>query len=249
MTSPHSNDSGLGGAAACGSSFSESASAEVTATLASVAVPAAAASAATTVHRDASVDSMVPIAGAGGGGEGEADWVADVGYEAVDPPEDLICAVCNNLLTEAVQTACDHHFCADCLSRALKVKNSCPICRKADPGIGAASRLIRSMINKQKVRCAQPDCAKEMLREVWDAHLARCEHSPIACTHAAYGCRERVSKLRQADHVRDCAFAPRLYKRCVLNAKIDIDKANVRRDVIDLPVKREGVVTHRNCMV
>ena len=177
-----------------------------------------------------------------------AVW-GDMGFEAVDAPEDLICVVCNNLMTDPVQTTCDHHFCSLCLNTVFSTNRICPVCRKTDPETVPANRLIRSMISRQKVRCAHPNCGKEIMREEWEQHEAACEHIPVQCPHHLYGCRERVASQALQEHVASCAFLPKTYSHAVFNAKINVERANEKKEVIDVPLRHEGVLTHRNCLV
>ena len=43
--------------------------------------------------------------------------------------EQLECNVCTDLLLNPVTTPCGHTFCKECLSRAVDVRNQCPLCR------------------------------------------------------------------------------------------------------------------------
>ena len=43
--------------------------------------------------------------------------------------EQLECNVCTDVLLNPVTTPCGHTFCKECLSRAVDVRNQCPLCR------------------------------------------------------------------------------------------------------------------------
>ena len=43
--------------------------------------------------------------------------------------EQLECNVCTDVFLDPVTTPCGHTFCTECLSRAVDVRNTCPVCR------------------------------------------------------------------------------------------------------------------------
>eukprot|EP01062_Namystynia_karyoxenos_P043624 TRINITY_DN3194_c0_g2_i1.p1 TRINITY_DN3194_c0_g2~~TRINITY_DN3194_c0_g2_i1.p1 ORF type:complete len:283 (+),score=64.09 TRINITY_DN3194_c0_g2_i1:150-998(+) len=170
----------------------------------------------------------------------------DRGYEAIDPQEDLICAVCRTLLHDPVQTTCDHHFCRHCLDSALQSANECPLCRAQCPGKMEASRLVKALLGKQAIRCTQGRCGAEMMREKWEQHARDCDHTPVPCPHSRFGCKQRLARRKLSSHSSVCDFRPKPLPRAVLNVKVDVDAANLSDEVIDVPLKHEGALHHRN---
>ncbi|KAI0563100.1 zinc finger C3HC4 type (RING finger) domain containing protein [Gracilaria domingensis] len=64
--------------------------------------------------------------------------------------EHLDCIICSKLLYEPVTTACGHTFCRSCLSRAVDVSDSCPMCRSIlhleDPSVMPITNVLRTAI-------------------------------------------------------------------------------------------------------
>ncbi|CAN8070544.1 unnamed protein product [Agarophyton chilense] len=64
--------------------------------------------------------------------------------------EHLDCIICSKLLFEPVTTACGHTFCRSCLSRAVDVSDSCPMCRTIlhleDPSVMPITNVLRTAI-------------------------------------------------------------------------------------------------------
>eukprot|EP01062_Namystynia_karyoxenos_P060801 TRINITY_DN52517_c0_g1_i1.p2 TRINITY_DN52517_c0_g1~~TRINITY_DN52517_c0_g1_i1.p2 ORF type:complete len:326 (+),score=87.96 TRINITY_DN52517_c0_g1_i1:103-978(+) len=177
---------------------------------------------------------------------GERVEPIDRGYEPIDAQEDLICPVCRNLLYTPTRTVCDHHFCKSCLEAATAERDVCPLCREPFPGGAEASRLVRGLLAKQRIRCLFGSCGAEMAFEQWDAHQEDCEHAELPCPHNSFGCAERPSRRQLAAHTAVCQFRPLSLPRAVLSARVDAQAANCCEDVIDLPLRRSGVLTHRN---
>eukprot|EP00756_Hemistasia_phaeocysticola_P014680 Hpha_TRINITY_DN15351_c1_g1::TRINITY_DN15351_c1_g1_i2::g.87921::m.87921/K11981/RNF41, NRDP1; E3 ubiquitin-protein ligase NRDP1 len=168
------------------------------------------------------------------------------GYEAIENQDELICAVCQSMLHDPVQTTCDHHFCRTCLDNALANSNECPLCRMVSPGRVDASRLVKGLLGKQRVRCTQGRCGHEMLREQWEQHVRDCEHTPVPCAHARLGCTQQLPRRKVGSHANSCEFRPRQLPRAVLNVKVDVDTANQSDEVIDVPLKHDGALHPRN---
>ena len=169
-------------------------------------------------------------------------------FDAIDPPDDLVCSVCANLMTDAVQTPCEHYFCRRCIMQAFKVTPSCPICRKKGTRVVEASRIVNSLISKQKIRCSQPDCQAVMFKDQWASHLNECKHMPDLCPNYKYGCLQRLSKIQMKLHIENCSKKPVLLPFGVLNTCVDNKRANQHVDVIDLPLPTTQLLSHRNCL-
>ncbi len=57
-----------------------------------------------------------------------------VNYEFVDKvPEDYLCTICTNILTDSVLTdCCGQDFCEGCLKKWLQSRKTCAHCREAN---------------------------------------------------------------------------------------------------------------------
>ena len=100
-----------------------------------------------------------------------------------DVDDDLLCAICLNVLREPLQCVKnEHHFCAPCIKRHLDVTPKCPSCME--------------------------DLCVETLRKparYLTKHLGSLE---IKCDNEARGCREIVKLEHLQYHVNDCGYTP-----------------------------------------
>ncbi|GAB5353719.1 hypothetical protein AAMO2058_000058200 [Amorphochlora amoebiformis] len=71
--------------------------------------------------------------------------------QIVVPGHELECALCLKLLFDPITTpACGHSFCRECLSRAMKEKPNCPICRETlslDPSALPTNSLLTHILS------------------------------------------------------------------------------------------------------
>ena len=81
--------------------------------------------------------------------------------------EQLECNVCTDVFLDPVTTPCGHTFCKECLSRAVDVRNTCPVCRTVllvgsctqIPGnitlAGVISKLLPATLAARRERAAE----------------------------------------------------------------------------------------------
>eukprot|EP01060_Flectonema_neradi_P023441 TRINITY_DN3169_c0_g2_i1.p1 TRINITY_DN3169_c0_g2~~TRINITY_DN3169_c0_g2_i1.p1 ORF type:complete len:300 (+),score=46.23 TRINITY_DN3169_c0_g2_i1:53-952(+) len=173
-------------------------------------------------------------------------------FEPIEPPEDLICPICSMLMTDAVQTSCEHYFCKKCINKIVnnsqKTAPSCPLCRVKCTPLQKASRIVISLISKQRIRCGQSGCQEVMTRDMWDAHLAECQYIPIPCPNLKYGCTKQLTRSAMEEHIEKCPNKPLLLPFGILNTCVDTKRANQHVDVIDLPLPSTQLLSHRNCL-
>eukprot|EP00956_Cyclotella_meneghiniana_P029093 scaffold69416_cov19-Cyclotella_meneghiniana.AAC.1 len=67
------------------------------------------------------------------------------------PPDSCICAICHDVLKDAVGINCGHSFCEECAKACLLTK-SCPNCRAAFTSY-APNYTTREFIGSMPVRC------------------------------------------------------------------------------------------------
>ena len=160
-------------------------------------------------------------------------------YSFTEPvPEDLICAICHELLNETQQTPCGHLFCKQCLEEvesnsgkrlghpynhyrntySYQVEHTkCPTCRTAcSEGVFNDKNTDRRVKNLQ-VACTNGSCEwKGSLCDLDDHKAGRgrkgCEYEPVPCT---LGCRKKVVRKDLEDHKqRVCILRPVVCKYC-----------------------------------
>ena len=160
-------------------------------------------------------------------------------YSFTEPvPEDLICAVCHELLKETQQTPCGHLFCKQCLEKvesnsgnrleypynpfrsaySYKLEHiKCPTCRAAcTEGVFNDRNTDRKVKNLQ-VACTNGSCEwKGSFCELDDHKTGRgckgCEYEPVPCT---LGCGKKIVRKDLEGHKqRVCTLRPAVCKYC-----------------------------------
>jgi hypothetical protein len=135
-------------------------------------------------------------------------------YSFTEPvPDDLICAVCHELLNETQQTPCGHLFCKQCLEKVepnfgkrhqynryrsactyQEERIKCPTCRAVgNEGVFNDRNTDRRVKNLQ-VACTNGSCEwKGSLCDLDDHKAGRgrkgCEYEPVPCV---LGCGEKI---------------------------------------------------------
>jgi hypothetical protein len=100
-------------------------------------------------------------------------------------PCELICALCLELISNPLQTPCNHVFCAECITPSVNLNNLCPIDRSPLPAIRLipiqfANPILYRIWNKIKLRCpyAVPNsCPWTGCPESFEAHASACAYS------------------------------------------------------------------------
>merc|ERR1719330_340081 len=66
-----------------------------------------------------------PGAAAGGGG-----GACSAATALPDPPPELVCPICHDLMEEPQSLPCRHAACLQCITRAVDLRRECPYCRR-----------------------------------------------------------------------------------------------------------------------
>ena len=149
-------------------------------------------------------------------------------YSFTEPvPEDLICAVCHELLNETQQTPCGHLFCSQCLER---VKSNCveghlpqlsfarqnciivcPNCRTLINGGTFNDKNTDRRVKNLQITCTNGSCEwKGSLCDLDNHRTGRgrkgCEYEPIPCV---LGCGVKIVlgniySQNVEDHLQEC---------------------------------------------
>ena len=141
----------------------------------------------------------------------EAEYIIDLAPDPAEvedsfdfvenPPEDYICQVCLNVLSEPhVTDCCGQHFCRRCLEACVneytKMK-SCPHCRETRFR-HMIYKPYQRRINELNVYCKNRDkgCPEVMNIKAMQSHLSKsnetgCQYVAVPCPN---GCQERISR-------------------------------------------------------
>lgn len=69
--------------------------------------------------------------------------------------DEFLCCICKMVLENAVQSPCEHVFCAECINEWLVIRERCPVdqsflnCNDLSP----LPRYFRNLLQKMEVRC------------------------------------------------------------------------------------------------
>lgn len=67
------------------------------------------------------------------------------------------CGICLNVYAHPVSLPCSHYFCKACILEALKIKSTCPICKKhASRRSLRSDSVIEDISNASRALCLQP---------------------------------------------------------------------------------------------
>src|SRR4051794_10620552 len=86
------------------------------------------------------------------------------GYERswfVNPPEEVICGLCCNILREPRTTPCHHNYCSSCMSAWTAVWDqvvNCPVCDTGIVGSDVTRRNLDEDIQSLEVVCMVGSC-------------------------------------------------------------------------------------------
>ena len=119
--------------------------------------------------------------------------------------EDLVCAICQDLLHCPMLTSCGHLFCFKCLKKT-KDKKTCPVCRKSFARSPFKDEFHDRKIKNLRVYCVNRGKGCGWVGELGHAHehiqQASCGHLPIVCPNR---CSEtRVPFTEVEAHLRVC---------------------------------------------
>ena len=158
-------------------------------------------------------------------------------YSFTEPvPEDLICAICHELLNETQQTPCGHLFCKQCLEKVepnfgkrhqynryrsactyQEERIKCPTCRAVGNEGVFNDRNTDRRVKNLRITCTSGFCKwKGSLCDLDDHKAGRgckaCEYEPVPCT---LGCGKTIARKDLEDHKqRLCCLRPAVCKFC-----------------------------------
>ncbi|CAG0903414.1 unnamed protein product [Cyprideis torosa] len=115
----------------------------------------------------------------------------------------LVCAICEMILHDPVQTPCEHVFCRECMEDFIQKSKdpTCPIDREpmAKQEWQRPALYLRQMLQEMKVRCPEPKCEKVVQVDAFQGHRKACRLGKIRCEK---GCGTELARKDFPNH--DC---------------------------------------------
>ena len=125
-----------------------------------------------------------------------------VEYEFIDETrknlEDLVCPICQEILSDPLITSCGHLFCRRCLEEHGRDLKDCPVCRQTYTSMSDQFHARR--IGGLKVKCPRASQGCRWSGELKDAkghHASSCDHTDVMCKN---GCRKFFRRSAIVDH-------------------------------------------------
>lgn len=107
-----------------------------------------------------------------------------------------------------VTNDCGHLFCAACITKAMKTKKECPVCRKTLRTVGTS--LHKDLRAQRRIAALNTPCPHVDDGCAWggtlgelDEHLKTCQMVEVPCTYAHRGCKALVKRKNVKKHEKD----------------------------------------------
>ncbi|XP_066936943.1 TNF receptor-associated factor 6-B-like isoform X5 [Clytia hemisphaerica] len=143
-------------------------------------------------------------------------------FEALnETPKEYECGICSQFLKEAVELACTHAFCGDCLTRCEKdkPKPSCPICRRTYNNTEKHPKhtLNRIITTSMDVKCPLKDDGCKWTGKINDFKHHLCQYKFIKCS--LEGCTETIQRRLEGQHQKRCKHRIIVCPHCKVKIK------------------------------
>lgn len=125
-------------------------------------------------------ESLEPVASSALSVPQRIDYRALTYLSNVD--ENLICPICRVAMIDPVDTACDHTFCKECITRAMAHSQSCPIDRSPlrDIPLTRAHKIVVHQLDALLVKCLC--CEAPVPRSMLQNHMEKyCKDALVKC--------------------------------------------------------------------
>ena len=135
--------------------------------------------------------------------------------EFIDPlPNDFECSLCLQYLKQPALTSCGHHFCKECIDRAversrkLKQDPACPLCKEQD------FQMFIDRKTERKISSLRVYCLKKSRGCRWEGELGCLNHHmdlkegdcvfvEVECEFSEMGCTTRVLRKDMLKHMEE----------------------------------------------
>ena len=162
-----------------------------------------------------------------------------VEYEFIDEIkknlEDLVCPICQEILSDPLITSCGHLFCRRCLEKHGRDLKDCPVCRQTYTSM--SDQFHARKIGGLKVKCprASQGCRwRGELKDAKEHHAALCHYADVLCKN---GCGKCLRRSAIVDHeTKQCPKRHYICLHCGEEGTFDAIESSHYTVCTDLPV-------------
>ena len=160
-------------------------------------------------------------------------------YEFIDEIkknlEDLVCPICQEILSDPLITSCGHLFCRRCLEEDGRDLKDCPVCRQTYTSMSDQFHVRK--IGGLRVKCprASKGCRwSGELKEAKGHHAASCQCVDVLCKN---GCGTRLQRSAIANHeTKQCPKRYFICPHCGEEGTFDVIESSHYTVCTDFPV-------------
>ncbi|KAL5473992.1 hypothetical protein EMCRGX_G028562 [Ephydatia muelleri] len=120
----------------------------------------------------------------------------------------LLCAFCSKVLDEPVKGKCGHHFCSQCLQRAVAIHSTCPRCKgDLTAETSPAPEDLVEQLEKLNIRCTHSSmgCGSVVPMKCLREHVSsECQYREVVCVNR--GCDFRCPQRDMEEHMEECVY-------------------------------------------
>ena len=146
-----------------------------------------------------------------------------------DPSHTLVCSVCHEVFDDPhMLPDCGHSFCLACITRFMRHKKRCPLCKKPSRKSAAKNIIVRNLIHELPVRCmhqmrrnhmtgewvvdSEVGCKFTGTRDEVSAHEVKCgwavAQCPLIDSQTGAQCKHRGRWVHLSEHMKECDLRP-----------------------------------------
>ncbi|KAH6920314.1 hypothetical protein HPB50_028699 [Hyalomma asiaticum] len=127
-----------------------------------------------------------------------------------EPPEELLCGICHDVLCEAAECPCRHVFCRRCIAS----QRSCPLCKARLTQLMPVLPIVNKIISKLSTKCPHRafGCTSKVPLGRLNQHLQTCQYKSAVCescdvlaVHPHDECPKRLVRCSRRCHQYVCA--------------------------------------------
>ena len=135
-------------------------------------------------------------------------------FVQVPHPPELLCCICEHLLSDPKQCKAGHLFCKECIFTWLDKQQTCPSCRaKLTKNILSDGLFVKNVIAQLPVRCPHPPCDwTGPLEKITSSHYKECPALFVKCRNAE--CAISVKRCEVDEHEKTCPHTKISCKDC-----------------------------------
>ena len=169
-------------------------------------------------------------------------------YEFIDETrknlEDLVCPICQEILSDPLITSCGHLFCRRCLEEDGRSLKDCPVCRQTYTSM--SDQFHARKIGGLKVKCprASKGCRwSGELKGAKEHDAASCQYADVLCKNGCGTCLQRSAIV---DHeTKQCPKRHYICPHCGKEGTFETIESSHYTVCTDLPVPcPTGCSTH-----